>query len=49
MGRDGSFTITDLGSGNGILINGSRVTQSTLRDGDTVELGEVRFRFSVAG
>ena len=49
MGRDGSFTITDLGSGNGVVINGSRVTQSALRDGDSVELGEVRFRFSVTG
>jgi hypothetical protein len=49
MGRDGTFTITDLGSGNGVLVNGSRVTQSPLRDGDAVELGEVRFRFSIAG
>jgi hypothetical protein len=47
MGRDGSFTITDLNSGNGVLINGKRVTQSPLRDGDIVELGEVGFRFSL--
>ena len=49
MGRDGAFTITDLGSGNGVLVNGARVTQSPLRDGDNIELGEVRFRFTVAG
>jgi hypothetical protein len=49
MGRDGAFTITDLNSGNGVLVNGSKVTQSPLRDGDSVELGEVRFRFSIAG
>lgn len=47
MGRDGSFTITDLNSGNGVLINGKRVTQSPLRDGDIVDLGEVGFRFSL--
>lgn len=49
MGRDGAFSITDLGSGNGVLVNGARVTQSALRDGDNIELGEVRFRFTVAG
>lgn len=47
MGRDGSFTITDLNSGNGVYVNGSKVQQSGLRDGDSVELGEVRFRFSL--
>ena len=49
MARDGSFTITDLSSGNGVLINGKKVTQSSLRDGDVVELGEVGFRFSLRG
>ena len=48
MARDGSFAITDLGSGNGIVINGKKVTQSGLREGDLVELGEVRFRFSLS-
>lgn len=47
LGRDGSFTITDLNSGNGVLVNGKRVTQSSLRDGDIIELGEVGFRFSL--
>jgi hypothetical protein len=48
MSREGSFTITDLGSGNGVVINGKRVTQSGLREGDLVELGEVRFRFTLS-
>jgi len=43
--RDGSYRITDLGSGNGVNINNQRVTQSDLKDGDLIELGEVRFRF----
>ena len=48
MGRDGSFNITDLNSGNGVHVNGAKVQQSGLRDGDSVDLGEVRFRFSLA-
>lgn len=47
MGRDGSFTITDLNSANGVYVNGAKVKQSGLRDGDSVELGEVRFRFAL--
>lgn len=43
--RDGSYRITDLGSGNGVSVNSERVTQSELKDGDLIELGEVRFRF----
>ena len=43
--RDGTYTITDLGSGNGLSVNNQRVTQSNLKDGDLIELGEVRFRF----
>ena len=47
MARDGSFAITDLSSGNGIVLNGKKVTQGGLREGDLVELGEVRFRFTL--
>ena len=47
MARDGSFAITDLGSGNGIVLNGKRATQGGLREGDLIELGEVRFRFTL--
>ena len=43
--RDGTFYITDLGSGNGLSVNDQRVTQANLKDGDLIELGEVRFRF----
>ncbi|MCX6966661.1 MAG: FHA domain-containing protein [Verrucomicrobia bacterium] len=43
--RDGTFYITDLGSGNGLSVNDQRVTQSNLKEGDLIELGEVRFRF----
>lgn len=43
--RDGSYRITDLGSGNGLRVNNQPVPQAILKDGDLVELGEVRFRF----
>jgi hypothetical protein len=44
--RDGTFYISDLGSGNGVVVNGQRIAQSAdLKEGDLIELGEVRFRF----
>ena len=39
------FTITDLGAGNGVIVNAKRTKSRELHDGDTVELGEVRLRF----
>ncbi len=44
---DGAFYITDLGSGNGVCVNGNHIQQSVLRNGDIVELGEVRFAFRI--
>jgi hypothetical protein len=41
----GGFSITDLGSQNGTYVNGERVTEKRLADGDTIELGSVRFVF----
>lgn len=43
--RDGSFSITDLQSANGVLVNLSQVQAATLNNGDLIELGEARFRF----
>lgn len=39
------FVITDLGGGNGVLVNKTKYKSRELNDGDTVELGEVRLRF----
>jgi len=44
---DGSFIITDRDSENGVAINDEEVKIAELKDGDEVDLGEVRFRFSV--
>ena len=45
--RDGSFTITELNAGNGVLVNGKQVEKTTLKNEDIIELGEVRLRFLV--
>ncbi|MCP5536131.1 MAG: FHA domain-containing protein [Akkermansiaceae bacterium] len=45
--RDGKFIVTDLDSGNGVLVNGVEVTQKELRAGDSLEVGEVCFTFSL--
>jgi pSer/pThr/pTyr-binding forkhead associated (FHA) protein len=43
--RDGTFYIVDLGSTNGILVNGSKISQAVIKSGDVIELGEVRLNF----
>jgi hypothetical protein len=45
QGRDGTFAIIDLGSTNGVRVNGEPVSCCNLHDGDTLELGEVCLRF----
>lgn len=44
--RDGTYSITDLDSGNGVFVNGQEITQSALQSGDKVEIGEVVFVFN---
>ena len=39
-GRDGVLVLTDLGSTNGTMVNGHRVTEVVLGAGDRIELGE---------
>lgn len=36
---DGSFRIADLASRNGTFVNGIRISETTLRDGDRIQLG----------
>ena len=45
--RSGDWTITDLGSTNGIKINGQRVGSGRLRPGDRVTLGTTTFLFDI--
>ena len=41
----GGYSIKDLGSQNGTFVNGQRVTEKALADGDTIDVGSVQFVF----
>ncbi len=41
----GKYSVADLGSTNGTLVNDDRVTRQALVDGDEVRVGECTFRF----
>jgi hypothetical protein len=43
----GEWTIADLGSTNGIKVNGRRVGSTRLKSGDEVTLGTTTFRFDI--
>jgi len=43
----GTFRLLDLGSLNGVFVNGEKVKEVQLQTGDQVELGEVHFNFSL--
>jgi hypothetical protein len=44
----GGFTLADLGSQNGTLVNDKPVTQCTLKEGDRIKIGEVQLVFHLA-
>jgi len=44
----GGYTLFDLGSGNGTLLNGHTVQEATLRSGDTVSIGQTVFMYTAA-
>ncbi len=46
ISEEGVFSIHDLATKNGVAVNGARVSQKNLTDGDIVELGEVRLKFT---
>lgn len=43
--ENGGYRIRDVGSRNGTFVNGVRVDESELQDGDTITLGSTNFRF----
>ena len=45
--REGEVVLLDDRSMNGVHVNGERVGQATLRDGDAIALGDVEMRFLV--
>src|SRR5262245_38096543 len=44
--RSNGFAIRDLQSRNGVFINGSRVFEALLNDGDKIRLGETEVTFT---
>jgi hypothetical protein len=45
MATPGGYTIRDLGSQNGTYVNGARVDESPLADGDRITIGEINLVF----
>ncbi|HWJ56097.1 MAG TPA: FHA domain-containing protein, partial [Vicinamibacterales bacterium] len=45
MATPGGYTIRDLGSQNGTYVNGTRVDESPLTDGDRITIGEINLVF----
>ena len=45
----GQFTIKDLGSKNGLLINNQEVKKHDLKNDDVIEIGDIRLRFVTEG
>lgn len=43
--RDGSFELTDMGSRNGVRVNGERVNRQRVGNGDVIQFGRSEFRF----
>ncbi|MBP5407193.1 FHA domain-containing protein [bacterium] len=41
------FVVNDLGSGNGIKVNGSKVTSAELSDGDIISVGARQIKFEI--
>ncbi len=44
----GQFTVSDLGSANGVYLNGTRVQRAILASGDEIKIGDNYFRFQAA-
>jgi pSer/pThr/pTyr-binding forkhead associated (FHA) protein len=44
---DGGFRVRDLGSTNGVRVNGAKVSVADLKHGDRVELGSLALRYVV--
>jgi pSer/pThr/pTyr-binding forkhead associated (FHA) protein len=47
--RAGEVVLLDDRSLNGVWVNGERVGQATLRDGDSIAVGDVQMRFLAIG
>ena len=46
--KDGQWTIEDLDSSNGTLVNGRPIRRTVIREGDVITFGDVEFVFSLS-
>ncbi|MCC6274055.1 MAG: FHA domain-containing protein [Deltaproteobacteria bacterium] len=46
--RNGHYVMIDLKSSNGILVNGRKVEEAYLQDGDIITVGSFKFQFNLA-
>ena len=49
VGRDGAWLVRDRASANGTFVNGLRVREQVLRDGDKLRIGTVELKFFAPG
>lgn len=47
LSPQGYWTLTDMGSTNGTLVNGAAITVQTLQNGDTFTIGKTNFQFVI--
>lgn len=47
--EDGDYKVTDLGSTNGIRINGERLTEGKLKNADMLQVGEIEILYDREG
>lgn len=45
VAQNGSFWVEDLGSANGVWMNGAKISKQRLKDGDELLIGDVRLRY----
>ena len=43
--ENGAYKVTDLGSTNGLFLNGYKITESAIRDADVLQFGDIRAVF----
>ena len=43
----GAYTIEDLQTTNGTKVNGKRIRSAAINDGDEIQIGHTRFRFTL--
>lgn len=45
--RNGQYVLVDLKSSNGVFVNGAKVEEATLNDGDELSIGSFKFQFNL--